>query len=677
MFKSAPRTVDDGGVSVVLGSPPAARPTSADLVRLTRWSHLATAGLVVVMLAVTGFALWGSRTTSAAAADAVRADGLAQLFADAERAAGNEEALERKYLLEPSLTTRQRFDAAAGRVAVALRAAGRRGDPDDAEVVRQVLELQGPYVQAVHQMFDAVDRQDRVDVLRLEGVHVDPGFGVIDAVIEYEADRHGAAALLSLDSLSRLERFTARATPAVFLAALLLVTGFGLVLRRVRRLLAVQHQQALHDSRHDRLTGLPNRVLLAERVDQALRRQVSGAGAVGMLLIDLDRFKEINDTLGHHHGDQLLTQVGPRIRAVVRDVDTVARLGGDEFAVLLPGVVGTEAAVAVAEGIRAALHEHFVVEGAVLDVEASIGVVLSGEHGADITTLLQRADVAMYVAKKQGLGVFAYDADADAHSPERLALLGDLRRALDRDELFLHYQPKVSLATGEPVGVEALLRWAHPHRGLVMPDRFIPLAEHTGLIAPLTHHVLDLSLGQVRRWLDAGLRIPVAVNLSARNLLDERLPDQVAALLERHGVTADLLELEVTESAITTDPERAVQLLTRLAGLGVQIAIDDFGAGYTSLAQLTSTPVSQLKVDRSFVMTMDTDPAKAMIVRSIVDLGHSLGLVTVAEGVESAAAAELLRGYGCNMAQGYYFCRPGPPESLLAWHAAQQPAEQS
>ena len=661
-------------MSVAPGSPPAVGPTSADLVRLNRWSHLATAGLVMVMLAVTGFVLWGSRTTAAAAADAVRADRHAQLFVAAERAAGDEEALERKYLLQPSPDTRVAFDAAAARVKAALQESLRRADPTDVhdaadvDVLRQVLALQDPYVDAVHEMFAAVDRQDEIDVLRLEGVHVDPEFAVIDAVLAYEADEHGEAARHALASLHRLEMFTARAIPVVLLTALLLISVFGLVLRRVRRLLAVQHQQALHDSLHDRLTGLPNRVLLADRVDRALRHQVRGP--VGMLLIDLDRFKEINDTLGHHYGDQLLVQVGPRIRAAVRDVDTVARLGGDEFAVLLPEVAGTDAAVTVAENIRAALHEHFVVENAVLDVEASIGVVLSGEHGADVTTLLQRADVAMYVAKKQGLGVFAYDAGADLHSPERLALLGDLRRALDRDELFLHFQPTVSLDTGEPVGAEALLRWAHPQRGLVMPDRFIPLAEHTGLIGPLTQLVLDLALGQVRRWLDDGLRIPVAVNLSARNLLDERLPDQVAALLERHGVGADLLELEVTESAITIDPERAVQLLTRLSRLGLRIAIDDFGAGYTSLAQLTSTPVSRLKVDRSFVMTMDTDPAKAMIVRSIVDLGHSLGLTTVAEGVESEAAAELLRGYGCDVAQGYHFCRPVAPEALLAWRSA-------
>src|SRR5664280_1357258 len=379
-------------------------------------------------------------------------------------------------------------------------------------------------------------------------------------------------------------------------------------------------------------------------------RSISSRAAVvpsrraALLLIDLDRFKEINDTFGHHCGDLLLTQVGPRLTAALREVDTVARLGGDEFAVLLPDITDVSAAIGVADKLRAALEspfhiegfdvEGFDVEGLDLDVEASVGVVLSGEHGADATTLQQRADIAMYVAKSQNLGVFAYDPAVDGHSPAKLALLGDLRRALDRNELVLHYQPKVSISTGDVIGAEALVRWQHPDRGLVPPDDFIPLAEHTGLIGPLTRYVLDSALGQIRAWADAGRPLTVAVNLSARNLLDERLPAMVAELLTVHGVPAALLELEVTESALMTEQGRAQRLLEKLARLGVAISVDDFGAGYTSLGQLKDLPVRELKVDRSFVTTMTQDRSNALIVHSVVDLGHNLGLTIVAEGVE-------------------------------------------
>jgi diguanylate cyclase (GGDEF)-like protein/PAS domain S-box-containing protein len=425
-----------------------------------------------------------------------------------------------------------------------------------------------------------------------------------------------------------------------------------------------------HRALHDSLTGLPNRALLADRFDQALGAETRGGAATGLLLIDLDRFKEINDTLGHHYGDELLLQIGPRLAEVLRAGDTVGRLGGDEFAVLLPEVGTLAAAVAVAAKLQSALVRSFTVDGIDLDIEASIGVVVSGEHGADRAALMQRADIAMYTAKQRSLGVSVYDPDTDGHSPLRLALLGDLRRALAGDELFLHYQPTVSLSTGQVCGAEALLRWQHPERGLIPPDAFIPLAENTGLIGPLTTYVLDLALGQARRWADAGQPLQVAVNLSARNLLDDRLETTVADLLDRHGVGADLLKLEVTESAIMTDPVRAKTVLERLEGLGVALSIDDFGAGYTSLSQLKHLPVTELKIDRSFVTTMSTDASNTMIVRSVIELGHNLGLTTVAEGVETDEALDDLAGYSCDVAQGYHLSRPLTAEAFDAWRAA-------
>ncbi len=424
-----------------------------------------------------------------------------------------------------------------------------------------------------------------------------------------------------------------------------------------------------HRALHDALTGLPNRVLLADRFEQALHHAQRTGTGVGLLLIDLDRFKEINDTLGHHVGDALLERVGQRMVGALRAVDTVARLGGDEFAVLLPDVASVADALAVASTVQAALSETYPVLGVDLDVEASIGVVVSGEHGDDATTLMQRADVAMYVAKQKAVGSFAYDPAMDAHSPERFALLGDLRRAVTQDELFLEFQPQVSLSSGEVCGAEALVRWAHPTRGRVAPGDFIPLAENTGLIGPITGQVLDLALAQARRWIEDGTPLQVSVNLSARNLSDEHVERTVLDMLARHGVPAALLKLEVTESALMTDPVRARLVLQRLDSHGIQIAIDDFGAGYTSLTQLKDLPVTELKLDRSFVSSMCSQDSDAVIVRSLVKLSHSLGLTAVAEGVETAEVLDSLREAFCDVAQGFHVARPMSAAAFDAWRA--------
>jgi len=461
----------------------------------------------------------------------------------------------------------------------------------------------------------------------------------------------------------------------VTVATELVIVGLGLLLagvlaglvRGYRRELKAERAAAVERSLHDALTGLANRPLLVDRLEAALRTAVASGAVTGLLLIDLDRFKEINDTFGHNYGDKLLIQIGRRFAAVVGDADTVARIGGDEFAVLLPNVSDLAAANQIADNLQRALETSFNVEGVELDVDASIGVVLSGEHGTDATTLLQHADVAMYVAKTRNVGVFAYSSEVDDYSPMRLAMLGDLRRALEMHRIVLHYQPKIDVASGEVVGVEALARWQHPTMGLLFPDAFIPTAEHTSLIGPFTSYVLDAALAQARIWADAGRPLPVSVNLSGRNLLDEHLPTEVADLLAAHGVPASLLELEVTESAIMLDPVHAQRLLQSLADLGIRLSIDDFGAGYTSLSQLKTLPVDELKIDRSFVMTMSSDARDALIVHSVIELGQNLGLNIVAEGVETARALVSLRGFGCNVAQGYYIARPAPVETFDAW----------
>jgi diguanylate cyclase (GGDEF)-like protein len=436
-------------------------------------------------------------------------------------------------------------------------------------------------------------------------------------------------------------------------------------LQRQTEALQSSAERDRHRATHDSLTGLPNWVLLRDRLDQSLAVATRSAGEVALLLIDLDRFKEINDTLGHTYGDKLLRQVGPRLESVLRDGDTVARLGGDEFAVLLPSVDGETEARAVAERLSQALHSAFDVDGVVLDVEASIGIVLSPWHGTDTEELLRNADIAMYAAKEMKAGAVVFTPDEHVAAPSRLTVLGDLRRALDgEDELFLNYQPKYTLDGERIEGAEALLRWQHPVLGLIPPGEFIPVAEGTGIILRLTERVLGMALTQMRGWLDAGHGIPVAVNLSTRCLLDAGLPDMVARLLAEHRVPAELLRLEVTESAVMGDAARCMEVLQRLHDLGVRLSIDDFGTGYSSMAYLRRLPVDELKIDRSFVLGMTTTQQDAVLVRTAIDLGHNLGLTVVAEGVEGIEHADALRELGCDIAQGYHFARPMPAAQL-------------
>ncbi len=639
--------------------------------RVARRSRVASVALVLVLLGVSIFAIWTSNATSEAAARAVAASGLSDDYAAAASAVAAEESLERKYRLEPGPDVRARFDKAAADLTQSLGAVRRDGDGRDRARVDRILSQHVAYLGSIMLLFEAVDAENIPAALAIDNDQVDPSFSAIERAVLTAAEHKHRTALRLLSDLRGLEAVARRLTPLVFLSGLLLAGLLASVTRGHRRTLDLERAQAIHDSLHDALTGLPNRTLLAERFDMALRSDTRDRTTTALLLIDLDRFKEINDTFGHHHGDELLTQIGPRLTVALRDGDTVARLGGDEFAVLLPGIASVEDAKTVALTLLAALEAPFHVDGVDLDVEASIGLVLSGEHGQDTSVLLQRADIAMYVAKNQDLGVFVYDASSDGHSPSRLALLGDLRRGLERNELVLHYQPKVSISTGEVVGVEALVRWQHPARGMIFPDEFIPLAENTGLIGPLTRYVLDAALKQTREWVDAGRTLSVSVNLSARNLLDERLPLQVAELLAEHDVPAELLELEVTESAIMTEPVRAQHVLEMLSALGVRIAIDDFGVGYTSLGQLKTLPISELKIDRSFVMTMVNDRSNAVIVHSVVDLGHNLGLTIVAEGVEDQATLDELAGFGCDVAQGYHLARPMTGEAFDTWCAGQ------
>ncbi len=420
-----------------------------------------------------------------------------------------------------------------------------------------------------------------------------------------------------------------------------------------------------HQAQHDLLTDLPNRTLLHHHLEQAIgARRDDQQGSVALLLIDLNRFKEVNDTFGHQYGDLLLKEIEPRLRDVLGATDIIARLGGDEFAVLLPHTDALRAE-RLARQLVTLLDEPFAIANYSVDIGASIGIALSPEHGADADLIMQRADIAMYVAKRSNRGFVVYAPEHDQHSPERLALVGELRRAIDTDELTLQYQPKIDLETSRCIGAEALIRWQHPQRGMIPPDQFIPLAEQTGLIRPLSRWVLGAALRQARAWHDEGFEIPIAVNLSMRDLHDTELPETVANLLATWQVPSARLMVEITENGLMAEPARALQTVIGLRAMGIRIAIDDFGTGYSSLAYLKRLPVDELKIDRSFVRELAEDQDDLAIVRSTISLGHDLGLRIVAEGVEDAATLSLLQELGCDIGQGYHISRPLTPQVLV------------
>jgi diguanylate cyclase (GGDEF)-like protein/PAS domain S-box-containing protein len=427
--------------------------------------------------------------------------------------------------------------------------------------------------------------------------------------------------------------------------------------------LAALRRQAVHDA----LTDLPNRVLLYDRLEQEILKSGRSRRSLGLLFIDLNGFKEVNDTFGHHCGDLLLRQVGPRLRAALRATDTVARLGGDEFAILLPDILGISPATGVAQTLLDAIVEPFAIDGQLLSVGASIGVVLCPDHGDDATSLMRRADVAMYLAKSRGIGYQVYSADADRHSPARLALLGELRSEACRDQLVLHYQPEVELRGGRLRRVEALVRWQHPTQGLLLPADFIPLAETGNVVQAVTEWVLVAAVRQCRRWQQAGLDFGVSVNLSPRSLRDAALPGVISALLAGEGLPPERLTLEITEGSLLADPEHALSVLAQVVDLGVGLSIDDFGTGFSSLAHLKQLPVSEIKIDRSFVRDVTHNERDAAIVRSMIDLAHDLGRVVVAEGIEDVATWRHLAALGCDLGQGFLVSRALPERELGEW----------
>lgn len=440
----------------------------------------------------------------------------------------------------------------------------------------------------------------------------------------------------------------------------LIISGY------ISRRLDAQNARLVHQALHDDLTGLPNRRLLYDRLSQAILQAQRHHKPVALMSLDLNGFKEINDTLGHQAGDSLLEQIGPRLRQVLRQSDTVARLGGDDFAILLPDA-GLDDAHICAGKIQTAFHEPCKMKALSLRVGSSIGIACYPANSDEPETLIRQAEVAMHHAKATHQDVTDYTRELDPNSVERLTLLSDLQKSIECDQLVFHYQPKIDVKTRQIMGAEALVRWTHPERGLVSPSEFIPLAEQTGFIRPLTYWGIKEALDQCRSWCRQDLRVSVAVNISARCLHDARFAGVVLDSLRTSGLKPDCLEFEVTESAIMLEPERSRAMLREFRSLGITLSIDDFGTGFTSLSYLKDLPIDKVKIDRSFVMNMLHNDRDAILVRSIIDLAHNMGYQVVAEGVEDEKTWTALESLGCDLIQGYYVARPMPASAIEDW----------
>jgi diguanylate cyclase (GGDEF)-like protein len=630
-----------------------------------------TAIALTLILLLVGV-LVGSQVSNWAVSQSQQASQLSDAYEQAATAVAAEESLERKYRLQPGPEPLAGHDSAEQAVVAAMEAVRKLGGPADRTLARKVLTEHTAYVAGAEALFKAVDRGSPTSVVNaIDTDQVDPTFGVMQQQIYGAAASHTAHADHQIQVAKNTGRVVLWSNVATLLAGIALIVGFAASQARARRRLAQQSDLNRHQALHDSLTGLPNRALFQDRTAQALRAAGRSGTQVAVMLLDIDRFKDVNDTLGHHYGDMLLRQIAERFTATMRAGDSVARLGGDEFVVLLTDTTPADAVVA-AQRLTDVLHEPFTVKDITLDVEASIGIAMA-RPDADVEVVLRHADVAMYEAKGQHLPFVVYELCRDDNTVDRLALLGDLRRSIHNGELVLHYQPKVNTRTGELHSVEALVRWQHPTRGMLAPDQFIPIAETTAVIHPLTAEVLRQALAQTRRWLDRGWSVPVAVNVSAGSLHDLTFPTEVQRQLDTANVPANMLSLELTESAIMTDPGRALTVLEALNGMGVSLSIDDFGTGYSSMSYLKALPVRELKIDRSFVKGMTTDESDGVLVQSAVDLGHNLGLHVVAEGVEDDATQQALNAMGCDLVQGFHIRRPVAAAELNVWLAERIP----
>jgi diguanylate cyclase (GGDEF)-like protein len=610
-------------------------------------------------------AVVASRAISAGTREADRSALASDQFQDARFLAAVEDANLNEFLATQTDDAKAGFVASAARLTQALDAIQ---SSQDAPAINDVTDEQRQYVAQATHLFSLVDAGKLDQATDFQRYQAEPILDHMTSDLGSLEKEHRAGSVAQLRSIRREAAALQAGTPLVLGLVILLLAGLSFVTRAYRRSV---EQQALHDA----LTGLPNRVYFSRRAVQAVAAAPRTAADPLVIMLDLDRFKEVNDTLGHHHGDQMLVEVASRISRVLRPLDVVSRLGGDEFAVLVTEG-GVDQGLRIAHRIAEVLEPAFLLDGVTVSVEASMGVASlsqterreAPQDPAELAAeLLRQADIAMYEAKMARSGISVYRAGAEGAPPARLALLGELRDALNRDELVLHYQPKVGADSDQLLGVEALVRWNHPTRGLLSPAEFIGLAEGTTLIQRLTAVVVEKALALSREWLDRGIRLPVAVNVSARCLLDAHFPDMITGQLVKAGVPADHLCLELTESTIMVDPDRALAIMHELRTLGVRMSVDDFGTGYSSMAYLKILPVDELKVDRSFVSQMNTSSDDTMLVQSAIDLGHNLGMSVVAEGVEDHQTLTALRGLGADVIQGYFLGKPMDRDDLERW----------
>jgi diguanylate cyclase (GGDEF)-like protein len=625
-------------------------------------TRVAVAGLALGVFVLAGLALWSTSSTRRATARVAQANELGDVWGQLFDHVNLEEDMMHAYVGTRDESQRASFVQTIGGAEPILASLRGLGDGHDRVMAQRAADAYASYTDALKDVLAA-----------------GPTAGL---EMQQQRGRFAAAAMRQLVSASmsserqemrafnrsvdvESERVRVATTIAFAVCLALLAVCLAVLLGYQRR---VERQAATHrhDSLHDALTGLPNRTLFGERTDVAMRAAARQGGPVGMLMIDLDGFKQVNDTMGHAYGDLLLKEVASRLNLSVRDSDTVARLGGDEFAVLLPRLSFTDQAGEVAQRVLTALRQPFVRDGVALEVGGSIGIAIYPNDCENAEQFLQHADIAMYAAKRGRLGVQQYDAQDNAETSQRLTMLAELRSALDHDLIEVHYQPKAETDTGRICGVEALARWYHPERGLVGPLEFIPLAEQNGLIDQLTYQVLDQSLNQCRQWRENGIHLPVAVNLSARCLVNPQLIGVIAGLLRDNDIQPAMLTLEITESAVIDDVEQAITMLTRIRELGVRLSIDDFGTGYSSMAHLQRMPINELKIDKSFISQIGTEAKDRAIVRAILELARDLNLQVVAEGVEDRETLDQLGLLGCGISQGYLFSRPLPAADLAA-----------
>jgi len=634
--------------------------------RAAAW--IAVGGLGAVLALVAAIAISGAVGGQNAVDDVRRSGTLTSAYLDAQDAFSRQDAIEDLAVDEPGPVSERNFADAAAEFTTALGVIERAGGPEDRELVRRMRPLHERYVGAMRRILaSAADGElERVETLNDEVA--DPAQDRLQPLLDRAGPGYAATQRTEVDQLEAtqdrdLERALVIVPIGIVLYALLLVV-FMALRRRLDRALRRELEVSQGEARRDDVTGLGNRRQLREWLDERVARTDE---PFALLLAGIDRFKEIDDTLGHSAGDELLAGVATRLRAALPAGSQVARLGGEEFAALVPAT-DCPAALSAAEAVNLAVDAPLDVAGLVTHVRVSIGVALFPEHAREADALLGQADLALARGRAAGRRVELY-AERETDGRERVVLAGQLRAALDDGSLVAFYQPKAEVATGTVASVEALVRWQHPARGVLPPGVFLPLAEEQGLMRRVTLRMLELAAGQAAAWARAGQPLRISVNLAPANLLDVRFPDEAAGVLERAGIDAELIELEITEDTIMVDPERVLDIVARLSEQGFRFALDDFGTGYSSLAYLKRLPVQELKIDRSFVTDVVRDADDQVIVRSTIEMARNLGLRTVAEGVETREAFDRLADAGCDMVQGYLLAAPLPPAELEAWLA--------